>query len=62
MRRRPNHSPDRCGVPKQLQLKLLAKPKEITMNKLILIVALTFALVDGAGTVTTLQPRQIPVI
>jgi hypothetical protein len=45
-------------VPKQLQrCRLLTKPKEITMNKLILAVALTFALVAGAVTVTTLQPQ-----
>jgi hypothetical protein len=40
--------------------RLLTKPKEITMNKLnklILAVALTFALVTGAVTVTTLQPQ-----
>jgi hypothetical protein len=33
------------------------QPKEITMNKLILAVALTLALVAGAVTVTTLQPQ-----
>jgi hypothetical protein len=37
--------------------RLLTKPKEITMNKLILAVALTLALVAGAVTVTTLQPQ-----
>jgi hypothetical protein len=36
---------------------LLTKPKEIIMNKLILAVALTFALVAGAVTVATLQPQ-----
>jgi hypothetical protein len=45
-------------VPEQLKRpRLLTKPKETTMNKLILAMALTFALAAGTVTVMTLQPQ-----
>ena len=45
----------RCRAKPQ-RLRPLTEPKEITMKKLILAVALTFALVAGAVTVTALWP------